>query len=93
MGTPMIDFSIREIRHLFAEDAKLVLIRLGTCGSPQFDIKLGTVVVNNGAVMVSRNPDAFRNLHKNEIPTVDQAYRVSQIAPSDDKLSQLLAEK
>jgi uridine phosphorylase len=92
MGTPMIDFSIREIRHLFAPDEKLVMIRLGTCGSPQSNIKLGTIVVNDGAVMINRNPDAFRNLNKGEIPSVDKAYRVSQVAYSDQKLSHLLSE-
>jgi len=92
MGTAMIDFSIREIRHLFGPNEKLAMIRLGTCGSPQVDIGLGTVVVNNEAVLISRNPDAFRNLSADGAPTVDQAYRVSLPCPSNETLTNLLRD-
>lgn len=90
MGTAMIDFSIREIRHLFGPQDKLAMIRLGTCGSPQVDIGLGTVVVNDASILISRNPDAFRGVNEKGAPSVEDAYRLSLPCASTHELTQLL---
>jgi uridine phosphorylase len=93
MGIAMIDFSIREIRHLFGPKEKLFMIRLGTCGSPQHNIGLGTVVVNDSSIFISRNPDAFRKVStQGKIPEVQTAYRLSLPCKSNENLTQLLYE-
>lgn len=50
MGTTMIDFFMREWRSII--DGKMKVIRLGSCGSPNENISVGTVVVANKVVKV-----------------------------------------
>jgi len=87
MGTPMIDFSIREIRALFNEDEKLSFIRIGTCGTPHPDVLAGDVIVNDASVMIQRNPDAFRE------GSNEQPYRISKPVKAHALLTKKLQEK
>jgi uridine phosphorylase len=74
----MTDFTIRE--NLAIIDGDVVMLRLGTCGTPQENIPVGSIVVNDSSVLVTRNPDAFRKGSKEE------AYRISQPAMADKEL-------
>ncbi|KAL0479176.1 uridine phosphorylase [Acrasis kona] len=87
MGTPMIDFSIREIRALFNEDEKLSFIRVGTCGTPHPHILAGDVIVNDASVIIQRNPDAFR------AGSTEEPYRISQPVQANKSLTLKLQEK
>jgi len=59
MGTPMIDFTIRETRAVVL--GKMLMIRIGTCGTPSEEVNLGDVVVVNSSVYVRRDPDYYRS--------------------------------
>ena len=59
MGTPMMDFVLREVRAV--TEGPLCVVRYGTCGGLQHArAGVGAVVVADESVMVQRNPDAFR---------------------------------
>jgi uridine phosphorylase len=56
MGLAMMDFFIREGRHIV--DGPMCVIRLGTCGTPTKDIELGTIVVADRSVCIQTDYDA-----------------------------------
>ena len=58
MGSPMMDFLVREARA--SVSGPMLVVRYGSCGGLREDALPGTVVVNTtGAVYVQRNYDAF----------------------------------
>ncbi len=100
MGYSMIDFSIRESSAVI--DGSIIMIRIGTCGSINPSLKVGEVIVQEEAVLISRNPDAFRKVKtesdvKKEIKIVDRYpssdlsyYRASLPCKADEKLTELV---
>jgi len=58
MGIAMIDFVVRETRAVVEGD--MVIIRLGTCGTPDINVNVGSVAIaSKGSILVRRNPDAW----------------------------------
>lgn len=58
MGTPMMDFFVREARTI--TDGPMVVTRYGSCGGLRLGAKVGSVVVNTaGSLYVQRRVDAF----------------------------------
>lgn len=84
MGTPMIDFTIRE--NLAIIEGKVAMIRLGTCGTPSDEIEPGDIAVQSSAVLVRRNSDGFRKGSK------EPTYTLSNPVSADEKLTKLLKE-
>lgn len=83
MGTPMIDFTIRETRAMV--DGPMAFIRVGTCGSPHPNVSLGDIVVVSQSYFVRRNPDQFH------YPEAGQPYYLlSKPVYSDVALAYLL---
>eukprot|EP00842_Homolaphlyctis_polyrhiza_P005307 jgi/Hompol1/5778/HPOL_004686-RA len=84
MGTPMADFAVRELRHVV--DGDIALIRFGTTGGIGPLARVGLVTVASpGAVMISRNYDYFNQDIENG--STATPYTISQVCPSDPKLS------
>ncbi|KAF8897979.1 nucleoside phosphorylase domain-containing protein [Mucidula mucida] len=54
MGTPNMDFFVREVRECLIGD--MLIIRLGSCGG-LIDVPVGTVVVPKACIAVTRNVD------------------------------------
>jgi len=84
MGVAMIDFLVRECRAVI--DGTMVVIRYGTCGTPQPSIPIGSVVVTETSVLVRRNPDHFLNPQT-------PAYEISLPVGADTALTDLLHAK
>eukprot|EP01113_Clastostelium_recurvatum_P015331 TRINITY_DN1851_c0_g1_i2.p1 TRINITY_DN1851_c0_g1~~TRINITY_DN1851_c0_g1_i2.p1 ORF type:complete len:298 (+),score=35.84 TRINITY_DN1851_c0_g1_i2:21-914(+) len=59
MGTPMIDFVVRESRAVV--DGPMAIVRFGTCGTPQTHIPIGTIMVADQSVLIRRNVDHWIN--------------------------------
>ena len=57
MGFPMMDFAVREIRAI--TDGPLSIIRLGSCGTPDDNISIGTLVVAKESYCITTNYDAY----------------------------------
>ncbi|PPQ90719.1 hypothetical protein CVT25_005027 [Psilocybe cyanescens] len=86
MGSPNMDFFVREIRESVSGD--LAIIRLGSCGG-LVDIRPGTVVVPNACVSISRNVDFdFANPENCDEP----AYRISKPVAADENLTNELVK-
>ena len=85
MGGPMMDFAVRELRHVV--DGDLVLVRLGSCGGLAEEAVPGVVVANTpGSVRIARNFDADFSDES------DANYVISQRrAAPDAALARLLA--
>ena len=71
----MIDFTMRECPEVV--DGQICFIRLGTCGTPNKDVKLGTVVIQKDSIMIKRNPNGFRKNSK------EKKYLVSDPVEAD----------
>lgn len=83
MGTPMIDFTIRETRAMV--EGPMAFIRVGTCGSPSQNVSLGDIIVTSESFFIRRNPDQFH------YPEAGQPYYlVSKPVYADVALSYLL---
>jgi len=80
MGTPMMDFMVRETRVMV--DGPMAYIRVGTCGSPSANVSLGDIVVVKESVYVQRNSDQF-NYPVTGVPY----YTRSRPVPADADLS------
>lgn len=104
MGIPMTDFVMREVRAVVA--GPMVVVRLGTCGSPHPNVPVGSIgVATQGSVGILRNPDAFhadppatggsnlavpRCLGPYSDPNVP--YHLTKLAPSDPGVGSLLVK-
>ncbi|KAF9451454.1 purine and uridine phosphorylase [Macrolepiota fuliginosa MF-IS2] len=84
MGSPNMDFFVREIRECLRGD--MVVVRLGSCGA-LIDVPVGSVVVPKTCVAVNRNVD-FDFAHP-ENNRGESAYRISKPVSAD----QILHEK
>jgi uridine phosphorylase len=65
MGYPMMDFAVREIRAI--TEGPIAIIRLGSCGTPNKDVAIGTVAVSRKSTAVSINYDGY-SIHSKESP-------------------------
>uniref|UniRef100_A0A6B2LCH8 Nucleoside phosphorylase domain-containing protein n=1 Tax=Arcella intermedia TaxID=1963864 RepID=A0A6B2LCH8_9EUKA len=83
MGLAMIDFMIREARHIV--DGPMVIIRLGTCGTPRDDIGIGTVVVSQNSAALTVNYEAFINGNSEK-----SHYNLSSMIPADKDVTEEL---
>jgi len=81
MGMPMMDFFIRETRHVVK--GPMAIIRFGSCGTIK-DIETGSIAVATGAFMVSRNYDYFTS--ENET----SPYYISEACSADKELQEIL---
>lgn len=89
MGIPNMDFTIREMRAVV--DGPMVIVRLGTCGTPKEDISVGDICIATEGYMVLRNPDGFsRRIPESTRPN---KYVITEAIPSNEKLTHLLKEK
>ena len=83
MGAAMIDFVVREVRHVV--DGPIAMIRLGTCGviHPDYDA---------GQLLVATKGSTFIKTHHDEIinGNIEKAYSFSPPVKSDIPLSSLL---
>jgi len=80
MGSPNMDFFVREVRECLSGD--MLVIRLGSCGG-LVDVPVGSVVVPKACVAVSRNVDFdFLNPERCDQP----AYRISKAVAADSEL-------
>ncbi|EAU87144.2 uridine phosphorylase [Coprinopsis cinerea okayama7 len=80
MGSPNMDFFIREVRECVTGD--MVIIRLGSCGG-LVDIPVGSVVVPKASVAINRNVD-FDFVHPED--NREPAYRISKPVSADPEL-------
>jgi len=75
MGTPMIDFTIREARAMIPSCTTVAMVRVGTCGSPSVNVELGDVVVAANSTFLRRNPDAY---HDDQVQQALQIMKMQQ---------------
>ncbi|KAF9526790.1 nucleoside phosphorylase domain-containing protein [Crepidotus variabilis] len=87
MGNPNMDFFVREMRECISGD--MVIVRLGSCGALE-NVPVGTVVVPESCVQISRNVD-FDFLHP-ESNDSGPPYRISKLASGDKELCQELLQ-
>ncbi|KAF8067045.1 nucleoside phosphorylase domain-containing protein [Lyophyllum atratum] len=80
MGSPNMDFFIREVRECLSGD--MCVVRLGSCGA-LINVPVGSVVVPKASVAVNRNVD-FDFLNPAECH--EPAYRISKPVPADPTL-------
>jgi len=101
MGTPMMDFVVREARAVVEGD--MAFIRLGTCGLVDECLPVGTIVAaTKGSVFIRREPDAFHVPHATAEPAahhspdvigpqvVTAPYRISNVVPACPHISAVL---
>jgi len=81
MGLPMMDFFIRETRHVVK--GPMAIIRFGSCGTIK-DIETGSIAVATGAFMISRNYDYFFKDDE------ESPYLISDACDADKELQELL---
>jgi len=81
MGMPMMDFFIRETRHVVK--GPMAIIRFGSCGTIK-DIETGSIAVATGAFMISRNYDYFTSTGQT-IP-----YNITDVCDADKELQEIL---
>uniref|UniRef100_D8QJD1 Nucleoside phosphorylase domain-containing protein n=1 Tax=Schizophyllum commune (strain H4-8 / FGSC 9210) TaxID=578458 RepID=D8QJD1_SCHCM len=86
MGSPNLDFFVRESRECVVGD--MAIVRLGSCGG-LLDVQPGTVVVPRACVNVWRNVD-FDFLNCEEENPKD-AYMVSKPASADQELHDIVS--
>lgn len=56
-GTSMVDFMVREARAIVS--GPLVIIRLGTCGTPKPEVPVGSIAVARDTIMCYQNFSGF----------------------------------
>lgn len=89
-----MDFVIRETRAVI--EGPMICVRLGTCGTPQKSIEVGSFVVSDkGSIFISRNYDSFL-----DPSVVDEQpgnggnslryYNITRPVPADEELSKLV---
>lgn len=84
MGFPMMDFVVREARAVV--DGPMAFIRVGTCGCPNPNVDVGSVIVaSKGSCGILRNPNHFGANPRNEPP-----YLFLDTVPANQQLSDSL---
>ncbi|KDR73232.1 hypothetical protein GALMADRAFT_100855 [Galerina marginata CBS 339.88] len=81
MGSPNMDFFVREIRESVSGD--LAIVRLGSCGA-LVNVPPGTVVVPKSSVAISRNVDFDFTTPEN---CDEPAYHISKPVSADEELT------
>jgi uridine phosphorylase len=83
MGMPMMDFMIRE--SVIVVKGALCIIRIGTCGTPNDDVKIGTVTIAQDSLCIQTN---FENFHGDN--TEGEYYKFSpSISANEDLVNNL----
>lgn len=90
MGLSMMDFAVREMRALV--DGQMVIIRLGTAGSPHRDCRPGTMVVSSETVRIEQNLEKVDYSNPAAPVSWKDAFLISKPAPSDSDLTNSLIE-
>lgn len=92
MGTPMMDFVVRESRAIV--DGDMAIIRLGSCGG-LLEAPTGSfVVASEGAVLVRREPDALHHgadAGNDHGASPDRPYSISRPVLPDRELTTRLS--
>jgi uridine phosphorylase len=90
MGFPMMDFAVRELRAVV--DGPLVIVRLGSCGSPSPQCPVGTTVAASRAVRVDQIPDALWEEDTSPQHDALKYYRISPEVKPDAQLHSILVK-
>lgn len=90
MGFSMVDFFLRECRAVVEGD--MVVVRLGSCGSLDVNLPIGTVVVAGASRAVTRNYDWFVNSELGILDEESAPYNVSLPLRGDSLLHNALSE-
>ncbi|EKM77528.1 hypothetical protein AGABI1DRAFT_115113 [Agaricus bisporus var. burnettii JB137-S8] len=85
MGSPNMDFFVREVRECLRGD--MIIVRLGSCGA-LIDVPVGSVVVPKACISVNRNLD-FDFVHPGNQGS-EPPYRISKPVSADQALHQKL---
>jgi uridine phosphorylase len=88
MGIPMIDFMVREARHV--AKGQLAIVRLGTCGTPRSDLSVGSIVVAHSSRGVTTNYDAFGD--SESTGTSADYYNITRPVPADKAMFDVLRD-
>lgn len=91
MGLSMMDFAVREMRALV--DGDMVIIRLGTAGSPNKNCQAGTMAVSTECVRIEQNLANVDYSNPSAAVSWKDAFMISKPAPADSGLSKELIEK
>ncbi|KAM9959078.1 hypothetical protein ACTFIR_000129 [Dictyostelium discoideum] len=86
MGTPMMDFLVREGR--FVVEGPMAIIRYGTCGSIK-DVEVGSLAIAESSILIRRNPD-FWHTDNNKDQNKCKPYDISKPVEGDKELVNLL---
>jgi uridine phosphorylase len=87
MGTPNMDFIVRESRGVV--HGPMAIVRFGSCGIVRADTAPGSIcVATEGSISVTRNFDAF--LEPDSADVTGSSYNLSLPVPAHEGLSQLL---
>lgn len=84
MGLSMMDLAVRELRALV--DGTMIMIRLGTCGSPHHDAKAGSVVVSHETVRLVQSLNIDYE-HPEKGGPWQEKYELSKPAPSSAQMT------
>lgn len=88
MGISMMDFAVREMRALV--DGDMVIIRLGTAGSPNKLCKAGTMAVSTECMRIEQNLANVDYTNPSAAVSWKDAFLISKAAPADDTLTKEL---
>jgi uridine phosphorylase len=94
MGISMMDFFVRESRAVVESGTKMAIVRFGTCGGLHETASVGSIVVADGSVLITRNPDAFAGLYGGaSTASAQEKYHMTEICPADNALTALVEEQ
>jgi len=99
MGYPNMDLVVRECRAVIK--GPMVIIRLGTCGTPSFSVTVGTLCLAEGSVCILRNYDAFladqqqkQQIKKEEkVKALNNYYHLTKCVESDKEITELMEKE
>ncbi|EGG16658.1 uridine phosphorylase [Cavenderia fasciculata] len=83
MGTPMMDFLVREGRYV--TEGTMAIVRYGTCGSLR-DVPVGTLAIAKECVLIRRNPDHWHADSSNQV----KPYDISKAVKGDTEMVEKL---
>lgn len=91
MGFAVVDFFVRECRAVVGGD--LVIVRVGSCGSVNQELSIGTVAVPPASVGISRNYDHFHpSTYTGETGCALKAYQVTKPISADEDVHAALVK-
>ncbi|TNJ26766.1 Uridine phosphorylase 1 [Giardia muris] len=89
MGIPNADFTMRELRHCIR--GPYAIVRIGTCGTPLDDARVGDLIIPDEYRTVLRNPDGFGP--SGASLSIDQRYLISKPILPSKELTQALRQE